>query len=104
MTDGIDGVSGANGAVAPKKASQSHAKVERVEGSESRRDGSDVVNLTNTAEAIAKLRSSVAAEGAPVDRQKVDAIKQALAAGEYTLDADRIAQKFIEIEQALGKL
>ena len=102
MTDGIDGIAGANGAMAPKKA-PAQAKVEKVATPESRRNGTDVVNLTETAEAISSLSSNVG-DTAPVDRQKVDAIKSALAAGEYKMDADKVAQKFIEIEQALGKL
>ncbi|MDH3451905.1 MAG: flagellar biosynthesis anti-sigma factor FlgM, partial [Gammaproteobacteria bacterium] len=86
-----------------KKAQQAHEKVERVNPSEGRGDGSDVVNLTKTAEALTTLKKEVG-DVAPVDRQKVEAIKQALASGEYKPDADRVAKKFLEIEQALGKL
>ena len=103
MTDGIDGVAGANGALTPKKAQQAQEKVERVNPSGSANDGSDVLSLTNTAETLSALKKEVG-DAPPVDRQKVEAIKQALAAGEYQMDADRIAQKFLEIEQALGKL
>lgn len=103
MSNGIDGVSGAGGPVAPKPSQQTQDKVERVAPSDGTRDGSDVVSLTNTAEALARLQKEVS-EGAPVDRQKVEAIKQALAAGEYKLDPERVAQKFLEIENALGKL
>ena len=103
MTDGIDGVAGANGAITAKKAQQANQKVERVTPADGTNDGSDVVSLTNTAEALASLKKEVG-DAAPVDRQKVESIKQALAAGEYQIDADRVAQKFLEIEQALGKL
>lgn len=103
MTDGIDGIAGANGALTPKKALQSPQKVERVNPSDGGRDGSDVVSLTSTAETLNTLTKGMG-DAAPVDRQKVDAIKQALASGEYQPDPERVAQKFIEIEQALGKL
>ena len=103
MTDGIDGVAGANGAIAPKKAQQTSQKVERVNASDSRGDGSDVVSLTSTAETLNALKKEVG-DLAPVDRQKVEEIKRALASGEYQPNADRVAQKFLEIEQALGKL
>lgn len=103
MTDGIDGVGSANGALTPKKAQQTQQKVERVTAPDSGRDGSDLVSLTDTAETLNALKKDVGS-AAPVDRQKVDAIKQALASGEYKPDAERVAQKFIEIEQALGKL
>ena len=76
MTDGIDGVAGANGALAPKKAQQTPQKVERVNASDGRGDGSDLVSLTNTAETLSALKKEVG-DLAPVDRQKVEAIKQA---------------------------
>ena len=103
MTDGIDSIAGANGAVTPKKAQQSQQKVESVTPSDSGRDGSDVVSLTSTAETLNTLKREMG-HTAPVDRQKVEAIKQALASGEYQPDPERVAQKFLEIEKALGKL
>ncbi|MDH3714340.1 MAG: flagellar biosynthesis anti-sigma factor FlgM [Gammaproteobacteria bacterium] len=103
MTDGIDGIAGANAAVSPKKAQQSQQKVESVTRSDSGSDGSDVVNLTSTAETLNALKKEMG-DAAPVDRQKVEAIKRALASGEYQPDPERVAQKFLEIEQALGKL
>jgi len=102
MTD-IDGVSGAGGPVMPRKPEQSQEQVEPVAKTAAPPERSDVVSFTPTAEALAQLHEDMRS-GAPIDRQKVEAIKQALAAGEYQLDAERIARKFVEIEEALGKL
>ncbi len=38
-----------------------------------------------------------------VDRAKVESIKERIAAGEYPVDADRVASKFIELEQLLNR-
>ena len=102
MTDGINGVSRPGTAVTPNQ-SQPQTKVERVTPTDAARDGTDVVNLTNMAETLSAIQKDVG-ETAPIDRNKVEAIKQALAAGEYKLDPERIAHKFIEIEKTLGKL
>ena len=48
------------------------------------------------------IREAIA--GTPeVDRARVDAIKERIAAGDYPVDADRVARKFIELEQLLGR-
>lgn len=103
MSDRIDGVSGAGTPLAPSKPQSAPARVEQVTQPNTTREGSDLVSLTNSAEALTALHKGVG-ETTPIDRQKVDAIKQALAAGEYRMDPERIAEKFIEIEQAIGKL
>lgn len=40
----------------------------------------------------------MAAEGAPVDTDRVSAIKDAIASGNYPVDPDRIAQSMIELD------
>lgn len=40
----------------------------------------------------------MAAEGAPVDIEKVAAIKDAIAAGKYPVDADKIAERMIALD------
>ena len=37
-----------------------------------------------------------------VDRARVESIKERIAAGEYPVDADRVAAKFIELEKLLN--
>ncbi len=61
---------------------------------------SDQVQLTKTLESIETL-STALAEGGAVDKEKVEKIRAAIAAGEYSIDADRIARKFVELEKLL---
>ena len=64
---------------------------------------SAVLNLTNTAETLQTLQKKLA-DTPDIDRQKVDSIKLALTEGKYQIDAEKVAEKFIEIEKALGKV
>lgn len=65
---------------------------------------SDTVSLSAGVERLQQIEMAMASENAPFDKAKVDSIKQRIANGEYTIDADRIAEKFLETEQLLGKL
>ncbi len=40
----------------------------------------------------------MAAEGAPIDMDRVAAIKEAIASGNYPVDADRIAERMIALD------
>ncbi|MGE4409954.1 MAG: flagellar biosynthesis anti-sigma factor FlgM [Sphingomonadales bacterium] len=40
----------------------------------------------------------MAAQGAPIDMDRVAAIKEAIASGNYPVDADRIADRMIELD------
>lgn len=40
----------------------------------------------------------MAAEGAPVDMDRVAAIREAIASGKYPVDADRIAERMIALD------
>ena len=63
----------------------------------------DAVNLTNAAETIQELEKSLAAD-ATISSEKVDSIKLALNSGDYQINPDLIAEKFLEVERALGKV
>lgn len=60
----------------------------------------DQVELTSTAQKLDEVVASLANEPV-VDRQKVEAVKQALADGQYQIDSSNIAQKLIEIDELL---
>ena len=60
----------------------------------------DQVELTSTAQKLDEVVASLSSEPV-VDRQKVDAVKQALAEGQYQVDSATIAQKLIEIDELL---
>ncbi len=54
---------------------------------------SDAVTLTPAARGLSAMGAD-----APFDRDRVDAIKDAIARGEYTVDPDRIAQAIVELD------
>jgi flagellar biosynthesis anti-sigma factor FlgM len=61
------------------------------------------VTITSTAALLAHLQQAFAAQS-PVDSKRVDSISKALAAGSYTINADRITNGLIHIERSLGQL
>ncbi len=61
------------------------------------------VRITSTASLLARLQSSLARKPA-VDQSRVDSISQAISAGTYTVDSNKIAQGLIDSERALGTL
>lgn len=48
--------------------------------------------------AVSTSIASMAAQGAPVDMERVSAIKQAIASGNYPVDANAIAERMIELD------
>ncbi len=54
----------------------------------------DRVTLTDTAQSLLKLRGGGASE-APVDRQRVEAIRRSLRDGSYAVNAEKIAEALI---------
>jgi len=59
----------------------------------------DTVAITSAAQEIKKTIGS--SEGAPVDAERVAKIKKAIADGSYTINADKIAQKMIQLDKSL---
>ena len=66
-----------------------------------RGDNADQLSLTDSAQALRTLQEAVA-DVPLVDELKVAEIKQALADGEYTIDAARIAAKLRELCRRTG--
>ena len=60
----------------------------------------DQVSLTPAAEQLQRLEK-VVAKADPVDQEKVDAVKQAIANGTFTVDNNAVAEKFIDLEKSL---
>lgn len=63
---------------------------------------SDTVNLTSGAKLLERLEKSLASLP-DVDAGRVDEIKQAIANGEYEIDAEAIASAMIRLERSLGE-
>ena len=60
------------------------------------------LKISKTLESIQAL-SAALAEGSSIDKVRVDAIRQSIEAGEYTIDSNQVAKKFIELEKMLKK-
>lgn len=53
---------------------------------------------TQTAGVSSSPAARMAAQGAPLDMDKIGAIKAAIASGNYPVDAEAIAQKMIDLD------
>lgn len=62
----------------------------------------DRVHITDSARAIATLAQAV--EDTPeVDGPRVSNLQQAIASGNYSVDADKVAARMLQLEQDLGE-
>lgn len=61
----------------------------------------DQVSLTADAERIRKMQTDMQEQPA-IDQAKVDRIKQMITDGEYQVDAEKVADKFMELELSVG--
>jgi negative regulator of flagellin synthesis FlgM len=61
------------------------------------------VSVSSMASLLSNLHRSLDATPA-IDQKRVESISNALAAGTYKVDSDKIAQGLINTERALGKL
>ena len=64
--------------------------------------GTDSMRLTGEAEGLKVLQRDLAASTPGFDAAKVDALRAAIADGSYRVDADAVASRMLEIDQALG--
>ena len=80
--------------------SRDEANVEQQETG--RPSTADTVSLTNASSQLRSLESTLA-ELPVVDTQRVESIKQAIADGSYQIDAQRVADKLLNLEQGLTR-
>lgn len=90
---------GGNQGAPVEKQNSDNAGADRAQGDAST-GGADRVSLTGTARQLQALENQVANQPV-VDSQRVDAVRQAVASGTFNVDAERIADKVIDLEQAL---
>ncbi len=99
MANTIDGIARSRSTTLLNKQNE-NSKHENLDATKNTSE--DTLNLTG-ADSIQQLSKSLAAE-APLDRSRIDSIKSAISSGEYQIDAERVTQKFSELEKMLGKL
>jgi negative regulator of flagellin synthesis FlgM len=104
VTDKISGIStaepvapakgsGGNGVVADKAQSEGSAAAATAQTG-------DHVTLTDSARSMQKIEEAVA-KAPVVNAEKVAAVKQAIGAGTYKIDAGRVADKMLKYERGL---
>jgi len=63
--------------------------------------GRDAVSLTDAAARLKRIESGLA-QLPDVDRARVEAMRERVESGDYSIDAGRLADKLLRIEQGLG--
>jgi negative regulator of flagellin synthesis FlgM len=105
VTDKISAFTAAE-QVAPLKGSNSNAVVADKSQGESSASAAtaskaaDTVTLTSSARSLQKIEEAVA-KTPVVNAPKVAAVKQAISAGTYQIDAGRVADKLLQFESGL---
>jgi negative regulator of flagellin synthesis FlgM len=89
---------GGLGGISPSDGSRSDAGSPRKREAEvDRAPTSDQLTLTD----VGRYLANSAGEPAPVDRERVDAIRKALADGSYEIDSARVAAKLLRLDREL---
>ena len=72
-------------------------------GSGAGSSGDDKISLTATAARLKNLEQRLATDAPPFDAERVNRMKQAIASGEYRVDAGRVADKMIDFEKSFDE-
>ncbi len=99
MTDKINSVNGPLNGANIQSTNKSGKGNESSKAVPTANAGTAQVDISS-AQTLEKIRESLASQPV-VDRQKVDAIKQALQDGTYKINSENIAAKLIEFEKLL---
>lgn len=101
MSNPVDGTSRLRGgaSVTNKAKSESNTGATNSADSTTPRPASDVEITSQST--LQEIESRIA-ELPIVDKAKVEGIKQAIANGDYQIDADAIAKKLVEVEKLLS--
>ncbi len=65
--------------------------------------GDDKVSLTATAARLKDIERRLATDAPPFDAARVNQMKQAIASGEYRVDAGRVADKMLSFEKSFDE-
>lgn len=66
--------------------------------------GADPVTLSATATELSQTIKNASSEGEDFDQEKVDRIRRDIRNGHFPINEERLARKFMELEQELGDL
>ncbi len=102
MTKLTTGKSSSRPQPADKHPNQPNKQQETQQTSGKRGQDSAVVKPQNTTARLKELESRLT-DKLPIDPQRINEMKNAIANGEYEVDAERIANKMIDFESLLKK-
>jgi len=99
MANEISGPSRTNRAITTEnlKISNTHPIKKPDEVSRANLPTSDTINITNTATQLQQIEAKLTTEPV-VNMEKVNAIRAQIAQGTFTVDPEKVAEKFLEIE------
>lgn len=96
-----DKISGLNNGLEVTQTRRTQAERVQRESESASQTANDEVKLTDTAVRLQKLEAQLS-ESSEVDQSRVDAVREKLQAGTYSMDPQRIADRLMEIEQELS--
>lgn len=100
MTNPINPVSRASTASISNNTEKAQARSSTENTSSSSVSSEDTVSLSKKSQQVLELQQQLK-NTSEIDSAKVEAIKQEIANGNYPLDAEKIAQNLINLEQSL---
>ena len=100
MVKEIDGIPGQRPQVTGAQQNTRSAQGRVDDSRPSSSANTDQVSLTSSVQLLKELGEAVAASS-DTDQRRVAAIRQALAEGQYDVDASRIADKLISLDEQL---
>ena len=99
MTDKISNIGGSLNGANIQNTSRGGNRSDAAQAAPTSSTSANQVDISS-AQTLEKIRESLASEPV-INRQKVEAVKQALQDGTYTINSENIAAKLIEFEKLL---
>ena len=90
-------------AIAAVKSQEAASRAQRAASSEPARPTTAAVEVSTMASQIAQAVKGSSSEEV-FDQKKVDRLRKEIAEGRVPIDAEKLARKFLDLEQALGDL
>lgn len=102
MTSPINHINRPTGNALNNNAAKTREKTSPESTPQASTGAEDTVSLSKETTRIGELQSQLSSVS-EVDQEKVDAIKQEIAKGNYPIDSQRIAENLINLEKALAE-
>jgi len=84
------------------RVGQASGRAQAASGAGVEKSGDDSISLTRTGSQMAATSREMASSPA-FDTSKVERIKSMIAEGQYSIDPQRLADRFMDLEAALGR-